>query len=53
MPVREVVFLFARPGIERAYAVDEAFIAEAEALMRIEPVPEAAIASAQEAGISG
>jgi ATP-dependent helicase/nuclease subunit A len=38
MPVREVIFLFARPGIERAYACDAAFGAEAEALMRREPI---------------
>ncbi|MEX0750980.1 MAG: UvrD-helicase domain-containing protein [Dehalococcoidia bacterium] len=44
MPVREVVFLFARPGVERAYPVDDAFLAEAEALMRLEPVPEEALA---------
>jgi ATP-dependent exoDNAse (exonuclease V) beta subunit len=53
MPVREVAFLFARPGIERAYAVDEAFIAEAAALMCMEPTAEAAIAPAQEPGVSG
>jgi ATP-dependent helicase/nuclease subunit A len=34
MPAREVIFLFARPGIERPFAVDDAFRAEAEALMR-------------------
>ncbi|HEY7802685.1 MAG TPA: PD-(D/E)XK nuclease family protein, partial [Dehalococcoidia bacterium] len=33
MPVREVVFLFARPGIEHATVVDAAFRAEAEALL--------------------
>jgi hypothetical protein len=39
MRVTEVVFLFARPGVERAYVVDDAFLAEADALMRTEPVP--------------
>jgi len=43
MPVREVVFLFARPGIERAYPVDDVFLAEAEALMRSEPAREEAL----------
>jgi ATP-dependent helicase/nuclease subunit A len=38
MPVREVIFLFARPGEERAYPVDAAFIAEAATLMRSEPI---------------
>jgi ATP-dependent helicase/nuclease subunit A len=38
MPVREVIFLFARPGVERSYAADDAFLAEAERLMRSEPV---------------
>lgn len=34
-PVREVIFLFARPdpAIERAFAVDAAFLAEAESLL--------------------
>ena len=32
-PVREVVFLFARPGIEHAETVDAPFLAEAEALL--------------------
>jgi ATP-dependent helicase/nuclease subunit A len=34
MPVREVVFLFARPGVERSYDADDAFLAEAARLMR-------------------
>ena len=34
MPVREVIFLFARPGIERSMPVDAAFLAEAEDLLR-------------------
>jgi hypothetical protein len=35
MRVREVVFVFARPGVEHAVAVDDAFIAEAaESLQR-------------------
>ncbi len=35
MPVREVIFLFARPdpAIERAFPVDAAFLAEAESLL--------------------
>jgi ATP-dependent exoDNAse (exonuclease V) beta subunit len=35
LPVREVVFLFARPdpAVERAFAVDEAFLKEAQALL--------------------
>jgi ATP-dependent helicase/nuclease subunit A len=33
MPVREVVFLFARPGIEHPVPVDDALLAEAEALL--------------------
>ncbi len=42
MPVREVIFLFARPGIERAMPVDAAFQAEAEALLRPEPAAQGA-----------
>jgi ATP-dependent exoDNAse (exonuclease V) beta subunit len=38
MPVREVIFLFARPGEERSYTVDAAFLKEAATLMRTEPV---------------
>jgi ATP-dependent helicase/nuclease subunit A len=34
MPVREVIFLFARTGVEKAMAADAAFMAEAEELMR-------------------
>ncbi len=33
-PVREVVFVFARPGTESRIAADAAFMAEAEALLR-------------------
>jgi ATP-dependent helicase/nuclease subunit A len=33
MPVREVIFLFARPGIEHVMTVGEAFRAEAESLL--------------------
>ncbi len=38
-PVREVVFVYARPGVERAIAVDAAFMVEAEALMRQAALP--------------
>jgi len=34
LPVREVVFLYARPGIERSIAVEADFTAEAESMMR-------------------
>jgi ATP-dependent helicase/nuclease subunit A len=34
LPVREVVFLYARPGIERSVGVDAEFMAEAGAMMR-------------------
>jgi hypothetical protein len=39
MPVREVIFLFARPSpaIERSFTVDAAFLAEAEALLAAVP----------------
>jgi hypothetical protein len=39
MRVKEVIFLFARIPAEHTYAVDNAFIAEAEALMRTTPEP--------------
>jgi ATP-dependent exoDNAse (exonuclease V) beta subunit len=42
MPVREVIFLFARPDppLERALSVDDAFLAEAESVLEHgEPVP--------------
>ena len=38
-PVREVVFVYARPGVERAIPVDAAFMAEAESLMRQAALP--------------
>ena len=38
-PVREVVFVYAHPGVERPIAVDAAFMAEAEALMRQADLP--------------
>ncbi|TAK65187.1 MAG: hypothetical protein EPO22_05265 [Dehalococcoidia bacterium] len=38
-PVREVVFVYAHPGVERPIAVDAAFMAEAETLMRQAALP--------------
>jgi len=37
LPVKEVVFIFASPGVEAAFACDEAFMAEADALLRRPP----------------
>jgi ATP-dependent helicase/nuclease subunit A len=39
MPVREVVLLFATPGEERSFPANPAFMAEAEALLRVAPDP--------------
>jgi ATP-dependent exoDNAse (exonuclease V) beta subunit len=39
MSVREVIFLYARAALERSFPVDDAFLSEADALMR-SPIPE-------------